>query len=173
MTRSAIAKATACALGITIALAGPGIRASSAQQQTNSGVGIGPSQQQAQPQEPAPPPAGPPHLFGDWDGLRTDLGNFGINLNLDYTTEFAGNVAGGLRQGFDYAHQIGLQLDVDWEKLADIPGFSTHMVVVNRAGRNLSSDYIGDNVLQAQEIFGAGFRYGGARCLVLRRREVV
>jgi porin len=28
---------------------------------------------------------------------------------------------------------------------------------VNRAGRNLSSDYIGDRVLQAQEIFGAGF----------------
>ena len=102
-------------------------------------------------------PAGPPHLFGDWGGLRTDLGNYGINLDLDYTTESAGNVAGGLRQGVDYAHQIGLQLDVDWEKLADIPGFSTHMVVVNRAGRNLSSDYIGDNVLQAQEIFGAGF----------------
>ncbi len=138
-----------------IALAGPCIRASSAQQQTNGGVGIGPSQQQAQPQEPAP--AGPPHLFGDWNGLRTDLGNYGINLNLDYTTESAGNVAGGPRQGLDYAHQIGLQFDVDGEKLADIPGFSTHMVVVNRAGRNLSSDYIGDNVLQAQEIFGAGF----------------
>jgi porin len=50
-----------------------------------------------------------------------------------------------------------LQLDVDWEKLAAIPGFSTHLAVVNRAGRNLSTDYIGDQVLQAQEIFGAGF----------------
>ena len=156
MTRSAIAKATACLLGITVVIAGAGLR-TAAQEPTNSVVGIGPSQQQAQPQEPVPPSAGPPHLFGDWGGLRTDLGNYGISLNLDYTTESAGNVAGGLRQGVDYAHQIGLQLDVDWGTLAEIPGFSTHMVVVNRAGRNLSSDYIGDNVLQAQEIFGAGF----------------
>jgi porin len=100
---------------------------------------------------------GSPHLFGDWGGLRTELGNLGINLDLDYTTESAANVAGGLRRGVDYAHQIGLQLDVDWEKLAAIPGFSTHLAVVNRAGRNLSTDYIGDQVLQAQEIFGAGF----------------
>ena len=159
MTRSAIASATACALGIAIALAGPAIRAA-AQQQTNSGAGITPSQQEAQPAPPAPAPAGPPHLLDDWGGLRTELGNYGIDLNLDYTTESGGNFAGGLRRGVDYAHQIGLQFDVDWEKLAGIPGFSTHLAVVNRAGRNLSTDYIGDKVLQAQEIFGAGFDMG-------------
>jgi porin len=99
----------------------------------------------------------PQHLFGDWDGLRTYLGNLGINLNLDSITESGANVSGGLRQGFDYAGQIGVQLDLDMEKLASIPGFSLHLNMVNRSGRNLSSDYIGDNVLQAQEIFGAGF----------------
>ena len=156
MTRSSIAKATACALGITIALAGPAIRAA-AQEPTNSDVGITPSLQEAQPLVPEPSAPPPAHLFGDWGGVRSYLDNFGINLNLDYTTESAGNVAGGLRQGVDYAHQIGIQLDVDWEKLAAIPGFSTHLAVVNRAGRNLSTDYIGDKVLQAQEIFGAGF----------------
>jgi porin len=154
VTRSAIAKATACALGITVVLAGLAIRAA-AEQQTNSGAGINPGQQEVQQAPPAP--ASSPHLFGDWDGLRTDLGNLGIGLNVDYTTESAGNVAGGLRRGVDYAHQIGIQLDVDWEKLAEIPGFSTHLAVVNRAGRNLSTDYIGDKVIQAQEIFGAGF----------------
>jgi porin len=155
MKSSLASKATACALGIAVALVAPACHAFA--QQTNSGVGIGPSQQEAQPQTPAPAPTGPLHLFGDWGGLRTDLGNLGINLNLDYTTESAGNVAGGLRQGVDYAHQIGLQFDVDWDALAGIPGFSTHVTVVNRAGRNLSTDYIGDKVLQAQEIFGAGF----------------
>lgn len=148
--------ATACALGVMVAFAGPGFRAA-AQEPTNSGVGITPSLQEAQPRVQLPPPESPPHLFGDWGGVRTYLGNLGIDLNIDYTTESAGNVAGGLRRGFDYAHQIGIQIDADWEKLAGIPGFSTHMVVVNRAGRNLSSDYIGDRVLQAQEIFGAGF----------------
>jgi porin len=104
-----------------------------------------------------PEPAAPEHLFGDWGGVRTYLGNLGIDLNVDYTTETAGNVSGGVRRGVDYAHQIGVQLDMDWEKLGGITGFSTHVAVVNRAGRNLSGDYIGDNVIQAQEIFGAGF----------------
>jgi porin len=148
--------AKACAVAITIASAATGFQAI-AQQPTNSGIGIEPSQQEAQPPVPAPPPSGPPHLFGDWGGLRSYLDNLGIDLSVDYTTESGANVAGGLRRGADYAHQIGIQIDVDWEKLAAIPGFSTHMVVVNRAGRNLSSDYIGDRVIQAQEIFGAGF----------------
>ena len=99
----------------------------------------------------------PQHLFGDWDGLRTYLANLGIGLNADYITKSGANVSGGLRRGFDYADQIGVQLDLDMEKLASIPGFSLHLNIVNRAGRNLSSDYIGDNVLQAQEIYGAGF----------------
>lgn len=139
--------ATACALAIAI----PGSRAVG-QQQTNTGVDVTAGLQAAQPA-----PAGPPHLFGDWGGLRTYLDTFGVNLSVDYTTETGANVAGGLRRGVDYAHQIGVQIDVDWEKLASIPGFSTHLAVINRAGRNLSSDYIGDRVLQAQEIYGAGF----------------
>jgi porin len=148
--------AAACALGICAALAAPGPRAE-AQQATNNGIGITPSQQEAQSKASQPPPAAPEHLFGDWGGIRTYLGDLGIDLNVDYTTESAGNVTGGVRQGFDYAHQIGVQLDVDWQKLAGITGFSTHLAVVNRAGRNLSNDDIGDRVLQAQEIYGAGF----------------
>src|SRR5580704_222660 len=96
--RSAFAsKVMACALGIVVAPVEPGSRTFA--QQTNSGVGIEPSQQEAEPPTPAPASAGPPHLFGDWGGLRTDLGNFGIDLNLDYTTESAGNVAGGVAPG--------------------------------------------------------------------------
>lgn len=115
------------------------------------------------PQSPqvAPAPPSPPlsqqHLLGDWGGLRPYLDNLGINLTVDWTTETAGNPVGGRRQGITYADQRAVQLDIDWEKLAGIPGFSTHFAVVNRAGRNLSSDYIGDDVLQAQEIYGAGF----------------
>jgi porin len=125
--------------------------------QEPGGPGIEPSLQESQPKVPIPPPAPEEHLFGDWGGVRTYLGDLGINLNLDYTTESAGNVTGGLRQGVDYADQIGLQLDVDWDKIAGLTGFSTHLNIVHRSGRNLSSDYIGDNVIQAQEIYGAGF----------------
>ena len=126
-------------------------------QQTNEGVGVTQSQQAVQPKLPVPASPAPSHLLSDWGGVRTYLGDLGINLLLDYTAETAWNVSGGQRRGADYAHQFGLQADIDWGKLAGIPGFSTHAVFVNRAGRNASADYIGDSVIQAQEIYGAGF----------------
>jgi porin len=153
---SATFRAAICAAGIGAAIEGWAFPAS-AQQPGDAGGGNIPSAQAAEEKGTEVPPEKPGHLFGNWGGVRTYLGNLGINLSVDYITETAANIAGGLRQGIDYAHQIGVQLDVDWQKLADIPGFSTHVVVVNRAGRNLSSDYIGDKVLQAQEIYGAGF----------------
>jgi porin len=104
-------------------------------------------------QEPAPAE----HIFGDWGGLRTRLANSGITYTLDFTSESAYNASGGLKTGADTAYQIGLSVDVDWQKLAGVTGFTTHTVLINRGGRNASSDYVGDSVLQAQEIYGAGF----------------
>ncbi|MCB8882678.1 carbohydrate porin [Acidisoma cellulosilytica] len=110
---------------------------------------------QAPQSTPADSFANPEHLFGDWGGVRTDLGRLGINLLLDYTSESAGNVAGGTRRALDYADQRALELDIDWQKLAGIQGFSTHMVIVNRAGNNTSAAF-GDNLMPVQEIYGAG-----------------
>jgi porin len=124
---------------------------------TNAGVGQVSSQEVNQPLVPVQGPAPETHLFGDWDGFRTRLDNLGIHLSMDYITESAGVVAGGIRHGVDYAHQIGIEADIDWERLAGIAGLTTHTVIVNRAGRNASADYVGDTVIQAQEIFGAGF----------------
>lgn len=125
--------------------------------QTNTGPGISQSEELSQPNAITPAPAAPAHLFGDWGGIRTYLGNLGIGLTFDYTTETAWAFNGGLRRGADYAHQFALQADIDWEKLVGLRGFSTHAIFVERAGRNTSTDYIGDNVLQAQEVYGAGF----------------
>jgi porin len=116
--------------------------------------------------EPQQPDLAAGHLFGDWGGLRTTLAERGVDLEADYTTETAWNVSGGRKQGADYAHQVGLAINVDWQKLAGIPGFSTHAVFVNRAGRNTSADYIGDPVIQAQEIYGAGFNMGAKLVLL-------
>lgn len=126
-------------------------------QQTNQGVGIGPSQEQAQPLVPVPPVAPTSHLFGDWGGLRDALDHRGIGIALDYTTENAAVVSGGIRHGIDYAHQIGLQVDLDWARIAGIEGLTTHGVIVNRAGRNAGTDFLGDNIIQPQELYGAGF----------------
>ncbi|HEX3487524.1 MAG TPA: carbohydrate porin [Micropepsaceae bacterium] len=96
------------------------------------------------------------HIFGDWGGLRTSLATKGIDLSLGYIGQLAANVSGGKRAGFDYAQQLEFKADFDWGKIANLSGFSTHAIFVNRLGRNLSSDYIGDNVFQAQSMYGGG-----------------
>ena len=116
-----------------------------------------PTSSQAQITQTWPAPA---HIFGDWGGLRTKLEDLGVTYSLTYTSESVYNAVGGLRPGADYAQQIGFTANVDWEKVAGVPGLVTHTYLINRAGRNASADYVGDTVLQAQEIFGAGFGVG-------------
>jgi porin len=94
-------------------------------------------------------------LFGDWGGLQTELREQGIGLKFDAVTEFAGNVSGGTRQGATFANQVGFDADINWERLANITGLSTHLIIVNRSGSNDSRQF-GDNLLPVQEIYGSG-----------------
>lgn len=119
-------------------------------QTVDNGAGIGPSQSLSQPA----PTASVEHLFGDWGGVRTRLGDLGIALVPDATSEFAGNV-GGIRRGATFANQVGIEADVDWQKLAGLAGFATHAVIVNRSGSS-DSGLFGDTLEPAQEIYGAG-----------------
>ncbi len=132
-------------------------------QNINSGVSVGPSQQLSTPAPPvaplSPPAPSVEHLFGDVGGLRTYLNNRGIDVLLDVTSEFAGNVSGGVKQGATFASQVGFEVDIDWQKLAGVLGLSTHVVLVNRSGSN-DSTLFGDNLLPVQEIYGAGGNVG-------------
>jgi porin len=120
-----------------------------------------PSRAQAQASNPPLPPtqaidAKPvEHAFGDWDGLQPSLTAQGINIQLDALTEFAGNVAGGVKQGATFANQIGLSNDINWERLAGLVGLSTHVIMVNRSGSS-DSQLFGDHLLPVQEIYGSG-----------------
>lgn len=95
------------------------------------------------------------HLFGDLDGVRTNLEDRGIYLLLDATTEFAGNVSGGVRQGATFANQVGFEADTDWQRLAGMVGLSSHVIIVNRSGSS-DSHLFGDNFLPVQEVYGSG-----------------
>jgi porin len=140
--------------GYVVAALAAGWSSAALAQNVNSGVSVGPSQNLAQPTAtPATPQV--EHLLGDIGGIRTSLGNLGIDLTVDATAEFAGNVSGGTKQGATSANQIGVELDIDWQKLAGLAGFSTHAVVVNRSGAN-DSTLFGDNLQPVQEIYGAG-----------------
>lgn len=94
------------------------------------------------------------HIFGNWGGLRPWLKKRGVDLGFSYLSETAGNPTGGRSQGVTYAEQWEMKLTLNWEKIANLQGFSTHFDMVNRGGRNLSGDYIGDDLFHAQEIYG-------------------
>lgn len=96
------------------------------------------------------------HLFGDWRGLRPKLEAQGVDLTVSYQSETAGVAAGGRRTGVDYAHDITFEADVDWAKLARVRGFSTHIALIERAGRSTSADYVGERITQVQQIYGSG-----------------
>lgn len=146
-------------VGLALAFAG-----TAQAQNINSGISIGPSQQLSTPLTPgAPAPTAASRvdqLIGGLpalDNARTSLGNLGIDILGDFITEFASNVSGGVQKGSTFANQLGIELDVDWQKLARIQGLSTHVVVVNRSGSPASSpSIIGDSLLPVQEIYGAG-----------------
>lgn len=137
------------ALGAALAYAAPSAHA----QATNPSISIGPSEALSPPN--APPSAGPEHLLPDFGGIRDKLSRVGVSLQLDYIAEVAGNVTGGTRQSSSYAGQVGFEADIDWNKLANIPGLTTHVVIVNRQGSNVGSNF-GDTLNQVQEIYGAG-----------------
>jgi porin len=95
------------------------------------------------------------HLFDDWGGAQPWLQSRGINLQFNALTEFGANVTGGTQRASSFASQIGLSNDINWERLAGITGLSTHVIIVNRSGANVSHSF-GDNLLPAQEIYGSG-----------------
>ena len=58
------------------------------------------------------------HLLGDWYGLRPWLEGYGITPTLTFVTDALGNPVGGRQQGFTGAHNLGLDLLFDLEKLS-------------------------------------------------------
>jgi len=93
------------------------------------------------------------HLLGDWYGLRPWLEDHGITPTVTFVTDALGNPTGGREQGFTGAHNLGLDLLFDLEKLAGLRGGSFHFSLSERFGTSLSKEYIG-NVFTVQQVFG-------------------
>ena len=122
-------------------------------------VGSEPEQEVNQPlTAAAPSPYDEKNLFGDWGGLCTKLLAKGIDFDIGYVGEFGGNTS-GQQTGAGYAGQIAFSLDIDWQKAANIPGFNTHFVIINRNGNDVSNLY-GDHLTQSAEVVRRGVRHG-------------
>ncbi|MGY8604682.1 carbohydrate porin [Gluconobacter cerinus] len=99
-------------------------------------------------------PMGSQHFFGDWGGIQPWLVNHGIHLLAAVNEEFAGNVTGGKDHAYSDTGQVGVEVDIDWDKMAGIKNFWTHTLIVNGHGQNVSRMF-GDSIAPVQEIYGA------------------
>ncbi|MGL4540685.1 MAG: carbohydrate porin [Candidatus Rhabdochlamydia sp.] len=92
-------------------------------------------------------------LTGDWNGTRSYLKDRGVSIDISYVNDLLGNPIGGKRRGFANAGSLGIDLSVDFEKMACIQGLSLFTSFVYRSGNNLSSEYI-DNQFPVAQVFG-------------------
>lgn len=102
-------------------------------------------------------PYGTTHMFGTWGGVQPWLQKHGIYVAVDVYESLMGNVTGGRHQTETNAGQVGVTVDLDWHQILGgdwSKDLWLHTLMVNGHGRNLSGD-IGDNVTQAQQIYGA------------------
>jgi porin len=130
----------------------PVIAAAPAIAQTATAPSPNPSPNPSSAPSPAPSPTGEPNfwtglfapsrtnLLGDMFGLRSTLGNYGISLGLQETSEVLGNVTGGIHRGADYDGLTELSLGLDTQKAFGWEGGTFNVSALQIHGRDLSSD---------------------------------
>jgi len=94
----------------------------------------------------APPPSIASSLgaFGDPGDLRAALREKGITYGLSYIGEVFGAVRGGLKRGALYDGKLELQVDIDFETLAGLPGLTFHANAVQIHGRGPTRHLVGN-----------------------------
>lgn len=139
-------------------------------QVADNNIGSAPSQRVDLPlpnndtfQTSVPPFSHPEALFPN--PVSRWLRAHGLNYLLDNTNEFAGAITpptrgrtpgfNNYKQGASNAGQYAMQLDVNWEKLAGLKGFATHMITVGRYGTTANRMF-GDWLNHASEDYGGG-----------------
>ncbi len=95
-----------------------------------------------------------PTMTGNWGGVRTSLGNDGINFVGQYIGQFGGDPIGGKQQGNAYNQQVIVGADWDLQKLFGWNGAKIHTYLIDRAGSSLEN-YIG-STFNEYGTYGAG-----------------
>jgi porin len=103
--------------------------------------------------------AGAPQPFSDdlsldWDGMRSDWLDKGVDFRIGYVSETATNVQGGDRELTRYTDQITFSATFDLEKLLGFEQAKFKMAITDRNGDNLSSDANLQSLQQVQELYG-------------------
>ncbi|QOF94339.1 carbohydrate porin [Novacetimonas hansenii] len=100
------------------------------------------------------PTAGTGHLVPQLKGVRSTLLNHGVSFAFTYKGEAMGVIDGGVQRGMSYVHELTGQVNFDLEKMANLTGWSVHTLVMERAGRAVSHDRVGEYYVNLQEVYG-------------------
>ena len=79
-------------------------------------------------------------IFGDWDGVRTDWKDHGVDVNAVYTGQIWGTVSGGAKRGSVYDDNLNLTADIDGEKAFGSKGTRIFLYVLNNDGGRPNAD---------------------------------
>ena len=96
----------------------------------------------AKPDATPPAPTGfweRSNLLGDMGGLRPWLGNYGVTVGLQETSEYLNNLSGGTRRGGAYDGLTQFGIGVDTQKAFGLPGGIFNVSGLQIHGTNLSS----------------------------------
>lgn len=99
-------------------------------------------------------------LTGDWGGYRTRLYDAGVALTINQTSDFLGNVSGGLQRGTAYDGLFELQGDFDMGRLVGWEGGKIHVSGYAIQGHGLSEKDIGNLLTVTSVEAEPGFRLG-------------
>ncbi|UYY59934.1 carbohydrate porin [Sphingomonas sp. S2-65] len=100
--------------------------------------------------------APPPGLIGDWQKIRTRLGERGIGVSARYASESGYNFAGGERKLLTETGQFDVGVLLDLEKVMGLSGGAFQATLTWRRGRDLTSSAGLGALQQVQEIYGRG-----------------
>ncbi|KXV66260.1 porin [Acetobacter orleanensis] len=99
------------------------------------------------------PTAGAGHLLKPIDPMREWLRKRGFTFSFSYKGEAMGLISGGLKKGMSYVHELTLQGIFDLQKMANLNGWSVHMLVMERAGKALQNGRVGEYYVALQEVY--------------------
>ncbi len=77
-------------------------------------------------------------LFGDMGGLRPWLGDHGVTLSLQETSEYLNNLSGGVKRGGAYDGLTQLAVVVDTQRAFGLPGGTFNVSALQIHGTNLT-----------------------------------
>ncbi|WP_246789386.1 carbohydrate porin [Acetobacter nitrogenifigens] len=113
------------------------------------------------------------HLLPSLNGFRQRLGNYGVGFQMSYKAEALGVASGGKERGMEYIHEVNFRVDLDLKKMLGLDGWSVHGLILERAGRSVGKQKLGDYYINYGEIYGLsgnsvahlGFLYAEKRFL--------